>query len=114
MICLPPSAKTPASIPLRKARALLGDTFGKAHPRMAEFMMQAFDNRWIDLYPREGKEGGAFCSENHELRLSRILTNFVGSFSDVSTLAHELGHAWHARLHGKHARADGAATHAAG
>ncbi len=81
---------------VEEARQLLKDTFGKAHPKMADFMMHAFDNRWIDLYPRKGKEGGAFCSENHELKISRILTNFVGSFADVSTLAHELGHAWHA------------------
>ena len=79
------------------AKALLGEAFGKAHPTMAAFMMEAFDGRWIDLVPREGKEGGAFCYENHKLRQSRIMTNFVGSLSDVSTLAHELGHAWHAR-----------------
>ena len=60
-------------------------------------MAHAFDNRWIDFYPHEGKTGGAFCSDSHELKLCRILTNFVGSFGDVSTLAHELGHAWHAR-----------------
>lgn len=80
-----------------QARALLAETFGKAHPQMAAFMAHAFEHRWIDLYPRQGKSGGAFCAENHELALSRILTNFVGSFSDVSTLAHELGHAWHAQ-----------------
>ena len=70
-------------------------TFQKAHPKMAEFMARAFDSRWIDMLPRQGKTGGAFCSSNYELNISRILTNFVGSFSDVSTLAHELGHAWH-------------------
>ena len=82
---------------IEQARDLLRDTFQQAHPAMADFMMQAFENQWIDLYPHEGKEGGAFCAESHELKISRILTNFVGSYSDVSTLAHELGHAWHAR-----------------
>ena len=80
---------------IEEARALLLDTFGKVHPAMGRFMEHAFDNRWIDFYPRENKEGGAFCEENHELKINRILTNFMGYFTDVSTLAHELGHAWH-------------------
>ena len=56
---------------------------------------RAFDEEWIDFYPRDGKTGGAFCAEVHCLEESRILTNFDGMFTDVVTLAHELGHAFH-------------------
>ncbi len=70
---------------------------GKFTPKMAEFMDNAFEQRWIDVYPKEGKGGGAFCSGAHEYDRSLILTNYQGSFSDISTLAHELGHAWHNR-----------------
>ncbi len=80
-----------------EAQKLLVEVIGQVHPAMGAFIDHAFESRWIDLYPKEGKEGGAFCAGNHQLKISRILTNFVGSFSDVSTLAHELGHAWHNR-----------------
>lgn len=56
---------------------------------------RAFDEEWIDFYPHEGKVGGAFCSPVHSLGESRVLTNFDGTLSDVVTLAHELGHAFH-------------------
>ncbi len=82
---------------VEEARALLIQVFGDVSPDMGAFMQHAFDSRWIDMFPKEGKEGGAFCAGNHEMDFSRVLTNFVGSFSDVSTLAHELGHAWHNR-----------------
>lgn len=78
-----------------EAHALLVDVFTKVNPEMGRFIDHAFNNRWIDMFPREGKEGGAFCAGFHEMGISRVLTNFVGSFSDVSTLAHELGHGWH-------------------
>lgn len=83
---------------IEEARQKLVEEMGKFTPKMAEFMDNAFEQRWIDVFPREGKTGGAFCAGVHEFDRSLILTNFhPGSFSDVSTLAHELGHAWHNR-----------------
>ncbi len=90
-----PVGKSTTKYTIEEARDVVVGTFEKAHPKMAKFMAHAFDQRWIDVFPKQGKTGGAFCASNYELNLSRILTNFVGSFSDVSTLAHELGHAWH-------------------
>jgi oligoendopeptidase F len=53
------------------------------------------DNHWIDAEPREGKRGGAFCMGVPLVKESRILSNFDGTLGQVSTLAHELGHAFH-------------------
>lgn len=80
-----------------EARQKLIHEMGKFDPEMGAFIHTAFADHWIDLFPREGKGGGAFCSGIHSLDVSRVMTNFAGSFSDVSTLAHELGHAWHNR-----------------
>lgn len=69
--------------------------FNTFSSKLANFADNAFENRWIDAQPKEGKRGGAFCSNIHPIKESRILTNFNGSFGNVITLAHELGHGYH-------------------
>lgn len=78
-----------------EAKDYIVKNFKTFSDRLADFAENAFNNRWIDAEPREGKRGGAFCSNLHPIKQSRILANFSGSFDNVLTLAHELGHGYH-------------------
>lgn len=62
--------------------------------RMGEFATRNFRENWIDAEPRSGKVGGAYCTGLRGDE-SRILMNYDPSYGSVSTLAHELGHAYH-------------------
>ncbi|MBO4384491.1 MAG: M3 family oligoendopeptidase [Clostridia bacterium] len=77
------------------AKEYLLNIFGGFDKELHDMVERAFDESWIDFYPHEGKVGGAFCAGIRSAGQSRVLTNFDGSFSDVVTLAHELGHAFH-------------------
>jgi pepF/M3 family oligoendopeptidase len=90
-----PMGKTDKVYSFEEARDFIIENFGKFSPELAAFARRAFDNNWIDAEQREGKRGGAFCMEVQGVKESRILSNFDGSFDQVSTLAHELGHAFH-------------------
>lgn len=81
---------TPAS-----AMAYVIKQFKTFSDDLAALATRAYEEAWIDFYPKSGKRGGAFCSNLHPIQQSRILTNFEGSFSNLITLAHELGHAYH-------------------
>jgi pepF/M3 family oligoendopeptidase len=77
------------------ARELIERTFGKFSPRLLSMTQTAFDRNWIDAEQRPGKRAGAFCMEVPAVDESRILCNYDGSLDQVSTIAHELGHAFH-------------------
>ena len=78
-----------------EAKDIVNTSFYGFSKRLGDFSSRAFDSNWIDVYPKKGKRGGAFCSNQPQIKQSRILTNFTGSLSDVSTIAHELGHGYH-------------------
>ena len=90
-----PMGKSSTKFTAEDARNYLVDLFAGFDKELSDMVARAFDEAWIDFYPRDGKAGGAFCAGVECLKQSRILTNFDGMFGDVVTLAHELGHAFH-------------------
>ena len=90
-----PMGRSSTRFTAESARDYLVNLFAEFDEEESQMIARAFDNAWIDFYPRDGKAGGAFCASVESLGESRILTNFDGMFTDVVTLAHELGHAFH-------------------
>jgi len=72
------------------------ERFSSFSDDMGTFARHAFEQNWIDAQVRRGKVGGAYCTDFPFHKVTRVLSNFTGTFSDVTTLAHELGHAYHA------------------
>jgi pepF/M3 family oligoendopeptidase len=70
------------------------EQFGSYSQKMRDMVQQAMDDNWIDAGPRPGKVDGAFCMGTTPGK-SGVLSNFTPSFDGVSTMAHELGHAYH-------------------
>ena len=67
------------------------ETFGD---EFADIAQQALDERWVDVYSNEGKQGGAYSWGTYR-RASYLMLNWQGKFDDVSTLVHEMGHSVH-------------------
>lgn len=90
-----PMGKSDKKYTVEEAKAYLMHIFENENPRLAEIVDRAFEENWIDFFPREGKVGGAFCAGLESEKQFRVLTNFGGTMSDIVTLAHELGHGYH-------------------
>ena len=90
-----PMGKSAAQYTAEDAKRILVELFSTFDQELADMVARAFDESWIDFYPRDGKTGGAFCAGVACIGQSRILTNFDGTFGSIVTLAHELGHAFH-------------------
>ena len=97
-----PMGKVDKTFTVEDARDYLLNIFSYFDGEMHDLIKCAFDNNWIDFYPRENKVGGAFDCGIPTACESRVLTNFDGTLSAVLTLAHELGHSFHDRMVSTH------------
>ena len=93
-----PVVQAEKSYPFQKSVDLVLDSFQKFNPRVAELAVRAFAEQHVDSEVRKGKQGGAFCWSVRQDTSPWVLLNYQGRVDDVTTMAHELGHAIHAML----------------
>lgn len=90
-----PAVQSEARITYDEAATFILDQFARFSPDMAALARRAFEERWIEAEDRPNKRAGGFCTSFPVSRQSRIFMTFSGTPSNVGTLAHELGHAYH-------------------
>lgn len=78
-------------------RAIAG-AFDGLYPELGAFAREVDARRWVDARPGQGRRGGGFCTGFPRSRQSRIFMTYSGSMDSATTLAHEIGHAWHNRV----------------
>ncbi|WP_123039409.1 M3 family oligoendopeptidase [Cohnella candidum] len=87
-----------SKIPYGEAAELIEEAFDRFSPRLAALAKRAFQENWIEAEDRAGKRPGGFCTDFPLENVTRIFMTYSGSSGNVSTLAHELGHAYHGEL----------------
>ena len=86
--------KTTKKIEFEEGLKIVGDAFDKIDPKFKAILDDYLKNGQIDVYPRKGKTGGAYCSSNTDVP-TFVLLNNTPEMKSVMTLAHEMGHAIH-------------------
>ena len=93
---LPSSGNTASStLSYEEACDLTINAFSEFNPELGEFARMAVAEKWIEVEDRSGKRQGGFCTDIPTRKQSRIFMTFTHSNDSMSTLAHELGHAYH-------------------
>ncbi len=93
---LPVAAGEPLS--WSRAVALVGRAFTDVYPALGAHFRRMLQSGWIESEARANKRPGAFCTRSKMTGEQRVYMTFNGTLGDVTTLAHETGHAWHGHL----------------
>lgn len=97
-----PLGSSDKTYPFSEAVGMVLDSLGRFSQGLAERAGRVFAEHHVDSEIRAGKRGGAFCAGMLPGVTPWVLVNYVGKISDVTTLAHELGHAVHAMMAERH------------
>lgn len=79
-------------------RDMVAKSFAVAYPDLGNYYLKFLANRWLESESRSGKLPGAFCTGSPLTKEQRVYMTFNGSIGDVTTLAHEVGHAFHGHV----------------
>ncbi len=91
----PELAGAQPALDFNAAMDLIVDAFNEVDPSMGAFARKMQHENWIDAAAQDHKAPGAFCSGFKKSRTPRVLMTYLGSTSNLITLAHEIGHAFH-------------------
>ncbi|PYE48165.1 M3 family oligoendopeptidase [Paenibacillus barcinonensis] len=93
-----PVGKSVGKVTYDEAALTIVEQFARFSPKLSSFAKMAFEKRWIEAEDRPGKRPGGFCTSLPLSKATRIFMTFSGTASNVSTLAHELGHGYHQHI----------------
>ncbi len=85
-------------IPFEKAKELVLNSFKAFDKEFYDIALQALENGWCDVFPKDKKRGGAFSHPASTDTHPYVMLNYTGQRRDIFTIAHELGHAIHQSL----------------
>ena len=83
---------------IEECNAYILKHFKPVSEHLYQMVKRAFEEDWIDYPTRKGKQPGAFCENLGWIKESRMITNYNYTLSDIVTVAHELGHAFHGMM----------------
>ena len=84
-----------ASIPFDEGLEIVANAYGQVDASMGEFVRMMAENKWIEGTVGSSKRPGAYCTSFAKSRTPRVYMTYSGSMTDITILAHELGHAFH-------------------